>query len=69
MNFFKDKQDREKEYLAELKNKVSFNIGDMSNPQPVTYPTFDKYNQLYDPKEKKKSKKQSKLKSVRIWCR
>ena len=60
--YLKEKEARHKEYLADMKDKVSFKLNELPDPQPVTYATFDKYNKVYNPKEKK-SKKLSELKS------
>lgn len=64
---YKDKDRRQNEYLAELKEKVSFKINELPDPQPADYVTFDQYDKLYDPKAKK-SKKLSKLTSDGFWC-
>lgn len=53
--------------MNDLKEKVSFKIGDLPDPQPAAYPTFDKYDKQYSVNEKKKSKKKSKLISHRFW--
>jgi len=66
--FFKDKETREKEYMNELKDKVSFKIDELPNPQPADYPTFDKYGKMYDMK-KQKSKKKSMIISIWFWNR
>lgn len=67
--FIKEKEARAKEYLDELKGKVSFNINELPNPLPVQYSTFDKYRKSYDTKEKKTSKKKSQFISLRFRCR
>ena len=59
--FIKEHKEREKARLDDLKEKVSFKIGELPDPQPVAYPTFDKYIKQYSMGEKKKSKKKSKL--------
>ena len=57
--YFKERKNKEEEYLEELQSKVSFNIKELPNPQPMNYPTFDKYAKLYNPKDRKRSSKKS----------
>ena len=51
--YYKEKEGRRKEHLAELKDKVSFNINELPRPIPADYDTFDKLIKMYDPKAKR----------------
>lgn len=67
--YYKQKKAREQEHVADLSDKVTFNLKELPNPQPVTYNTFDKYAKTYNQRNKNKSNKKSKFKSFGFWCR